>query len=136
MITNPLLEFLGNRWSEIGFLLSSIGTAFMWFKNSDKRKQEIELTDNEILSGDIKNLSEFIGLYKDTIEDLRNEFNELKKEYKARGVAYDELELKFNIVSQTLEEYDRKIKSLSAENVGLIKKVKACSICPMESVGN
>lgn len=123
------LEILKSYWSQIGFVISVFGSIYLYFKGRHKRKQEFKIGENQIIAGDIKNLSAIIKLQREVIEDIRKDFNLLKADYKARGEAYDNLEAKFNKVSETLDRYDRKIKSLYNENLELIKQVKQCEVC-------
>ena len=124
-----IFEFIKSYWSQFALLISIIGSIFLYFKNKPKRKQELQIGENQIMAGDIQNLSAIIKLQRDTIDDLRNDFDRLKLDYKERGKAYDKLEVKFEKISDTLKEYDRKLRVMYEENVELIRKVKQCSNC-------
>ena len=124
-----IFEFIKSYWSQFALLISIVGSIFLYFKNKPKRKQELQIGENQIMAGDIQNLSAIIKLQRDTIDDLRNDFDRLKLDYKERGKAYDKLEVKFEKISDTLKEYDRKLRVMYEENVELIRKVKQCSNC-------
>lgn len=124
-----ILTVLKTYWSVIGFLLGGAGTLYLYFTNSQKRENSLKIDENLILKGDIENVSALLALHRETIDDLRKSFEELKEEYIMRGLAYDNLEKKFNKVSETLLIYDRKIKALSQENMELMRNAKICSEC-------
>ena len=121
-----IFELIKTYWAQTGFILSVIWSVFMYISNKTKRKQDFKIGENQIIAGDISNLSAIIKLQRETLEDVRKEFDILKADYKERGLAYDKLEKKFNKVSATLDAYDKKIKSLYAENLELIEHAKQC----------
>jgi len=127
------LEFIRDYWSQVVLFFSAIWGIYLYVRNSQKRKNSLKIDENIILEGDIKNVSALLKLHRETIEELRKSFDDLKKDYIERGIAYDDLETRFNKVTETLEIYDRKIKSLSQENLELIQKVKRCEECPIEN---
>ena len=130
---NSGLEIIRTYWSQIALTGSVFGSIYIYLKNSTKREKALKIDDNIILEGDIKNVSALLQLHRETIEDLRKSFDTLKKEYIKRGKAYDDLESRFNKVTQILASYDSKIKILSDENSELIKRAEKCEECPVNN---
>ena len=124
---SQLLILLRDYWSEISLSFGAVATYFL---GRNKRKQESEVGENEIVKGELENVDGALKIYRRMLDDLGHDLEKLNE-------AYNELYTKFTVATDKIQLYEKKIKSLSFENKMLMKQINTCEFdCEYKRNGN
>jgi len=84
-----IFELIKTYWAQIGFAISIIWSVLMYIINKSKRKQEFKIGENQIIAGDISNLTRFYVLYRWSYGEAKLHFDEARKLSTSANVALE-----------------------------------------------
>lgn len=101
-------EFLSNN---LQFLIGTIGVIIAWFVGKkDLLKKKVKLSQAEVESQEIENVTKNFKVYQDLITDLENRFKGRIDELKLDLQIIKDLNLELRKVISNQEKYIKKLK--------------------------